>query len=288
MDIDFSRFSTDKSIVVIIISGLWQFITLILSGYIWNKIVFIFSDKKIPYSKSFPVFAKSNMLKYIPGNIFQYVGRNKLAIDNNISHVDVACATILDTILGISFMTLISAYVLGEDIANLLRQYGKSFLVLIALGIAVIILIAILVYKFRGKLSAYLSRYKKIITERKKYLLLPLSYYILSPCITLIVNFIVAYLLFPNTLSTNMLFSIAGAYGISWVIGFITPGAPGGIGIRESVMLLITGAMLEESILIYVLIFRFSGVIADFIGFIIGLCVELILKQKRNNKYEER
>ena len=62
----------------------------------WVQFVRILSGKKIAMKDALPVYTKCNLMKYVPGNVFQYVGRNQLAADLHISHVDVACATVLE------------------------------------------------------------------------------------------------------------------------------------------------------------------------------------------------
>ena len=61
-----------------------------------------------------PVFTRSNLYKYVPGNVFQYVGRNKLAEDAQVSHVDVACATVLDVLGCVISTGIISVILLGS------------------------------------------------------------------------------------------------------------------------------------------------------------------------------
>ena len=67
----------------------------------------------------------------------------------------------------------------------------------------------------------------------------------------------------------SLLITLTGAFMFAWIIGFITPGAPGGIGIRESVMIFVFGEAHEE-IMLFVLAMRISSILADIMAFIIG------------------
>lgn len=61
------------------------------------------------------------------------------------------------------------------------------------------------------------------------------------------------------------------AYSIAWIAGFITPGAPAGLGVREFVFVLFLGTALgEPSALVLAALLRLSSVLADCIGFAIG------------------
>ena len=92
---------------------------------------------------------------------------------------------------------------------------------------------------------------------------------------TVTLYFVVACLLFTDS-NLSQLITITGGYVFAWILGYITPGAPGGIGIRESVMLIVCGGLFEEKVIIYALLFRISSIFADILGFIIGRLCEKI------------
>ena len=63
-----------------------------------------------------------------------------------------------------------------------------------------------------------------------------------------------------------------GAYLFSWIIGFITPGSPGGIGVREAVMMLICSSFMDDSVIMsYVIMMRFISICADVVAFSFGV-----------------
>ena len=63
---------------------------------------------------------------------------------------------------------------------------------------------------------------------------------------------------------------MTGAFLFAWIIGFITPGAPGGIGIRESVMLLVSAQEYAQAVMLFVLVTRLASILADVLAFLIG------------------
>ena len=72
-----------------------------------------------------------------------------------------------------------------------------------------------------------------------------------------------------------------GAYLFSWIVGFITPGSPGGIGIREAVMMLICGTFLDTpSIVLYAVMMRLASTCADIVAFGIGAGYQRIQQKK--------
>jgi uncharacterized membrane protein YbhN (UPF0104 family) len=71
----------------------------------------------------------------------------------------------------------------------------------------------------------------------------------------------------PVTLQSAML--ILAAYIISWSLGYIVPGAPGGLGVREMALLLILGPVYNNEIVVVAMILhRISSILGDVIAFL--------------------
>ena len=213
-----------------------------------------------------------NIYKYLPGNVFQYVGRNKLAADMNISHVDVACATVLDILFCVFWTGIISVILLGSKIAELMGKYGRNLLIVGAVGIVLMIVMIFLIrFKFREKLASYISRYSKAFEkENRPTLMKGIFYYLLQNSVSAVMYFICLMLIVGSDASTKEFVTLTGAFMFAWIIGFVTPGAPGGIGIREGVMLFVCGNSFSDKIVLYVLVMRLSSVFADVAAFAIG------------------
>jgi len=63
--------------------------------------------------------------------------------------------------------------------------------------------------------------------------------------------------------------AFCGAYVLAWLAGFITPGAPAGIGVRELVLLfLLKGAIAEADLIFIVLLGRMVTVLGDSLFFL--------------------
>ena len=66
----------------------------------------------------------------------------------------------------------------------------------------------------------------------------------------------------------------AGVYAIAWVVGYITPGAPGGLGVREAILVAalapIHGA---ETAFALALVLRLATVAADGLASLAGLAL---------------
>ena len=78
-------------------------------------------------------------------------------------------------------------------------------------------------------------------------------------------------------MSIREVYILLGAFILSWIVGFIVPGAPGGIGIREFVItLLLPMGMNAQMVLFGVVVYRLINIIGD----IFGLLFTATLKKK--------
>ncbi len=282
MDIKLSDLSSPRVIAAFAVGLVIQTAQIVIACWSWLMFTRSLSGQKIPYSAAMPVFTRSNIYKYLPGNVFQYVGRNQLAADMNISHVDVACATILDVLFCVFWTGIISVVLLGGRIAELMSKYGRNLLIVAAVGIAVLAAGAIVIrLKFRDRVSSYLSRYAKAFSkERRPQLLFGIFYYLVHNLVSAAMYFTCLWLIVPQA-GTGELTALTGAFMFAWIIGFVTPGAPGGIGIREGVMLFVCGDSYADRIVLFVLVMRIASVFADVAAFVIGKVYEKVHKTKK-------
>jgi glycosyltransferase 2 family protein len=62
---------------------------------------------------------------------------------------------------------------------------------------------------------------------------------------------------------------ITGSYAFAWGIGFVIPGAPAGLGVREAVLTgILSGVLPENSILVSAVLFRLVSTLGDILFFL--------------------
>lgn len=272
MDVDYSVLFSGKTALYTVLCILIQTGIIIFMCCPWVKFVEILSSEKIPFRKAVPVFAKSNFLKYVPGNVFQYIGRNQLASDLDISHADVACATVLDIAFSALSPFIVGLVLVGSDAVKILEAYGKSFAAIVIAGMILVFAAVIVLVKFRNRFSKILEKYRKVfIKENIKRILLTFLYYTAQNALTVIMCIIVFRHIVGMTQGISELLMFSGVYLFSWIVGFITPGAPGGIGVREAVMMLMCGELAgSDDIMLFVIVMRVASIAADALAFGIG------------------
>lgn len=270
LKIDFSALREPKIILCLIGLVFMHAANIILaSSLCYSECLKIFIDRKIPYVKVIKVYCRSNILKYIPGNVMHFVGRNQLAVDEGVSHAGVAAATLTEMIcllLSAALITLISR---RDVIRTFVGEYGVSGKIrFAAIAVCVLAILALAcVFVFRKKIKRLTDTLRQKMNSRNAARLSAAT----GLCaFRLILNGIV-FLLCLTVLSGGVDGSLYGSiitlFIVSWVIGFITPGAPGGMGIRETVMCFFLGNLIGESTILYAaVVYRFVTILGDFLA----------------------
>ena len=280
MDADYSVLFSGKTAVYTVICMLIQTAVIIFMSIPWLKLVKILSSEQIPYRKALAVYTKSNFLKYVPGNVFQYIGRNQLAADMGISHADVTCATVMDIIFSMAAPFTIGLVLVGSGAGKILEVYGKNFLVAGLAGATVLLAVILVVFRFRHRFSPTLEKYRKIFMKQNiSRILLTFMYYLVQNAVTVLMCILALRYIIGITQNMSGILMFSGVYLFSWIVGFITPGAPGGIGVREAVMMLVCGEQAgSDDIVLFLIVMRVVSVAADALAFVVGLVVGAGLK----------
>lgn len=239
-----------------------------------NNINFFTFDKKLRFSDVVGVYTKSNIYKYLPGNIFQYVGRNELAIQKSISHKVVAFSTILD-IVGIVFSTLLLSVILGKNnleiwmVENNFFTFGKIVILMIIVLVALAILLVLYTKAQESFQQVLIHLWNKKFSFIKMFII-NFSIYAIQSLLNAGLYLWIFLVISSEAYQLENLMVYLGVIMISFVIGYITPGAPGGIGIREAVILFFLQEMIaEKTILTGTIIMRFFAIIGDVLVFLI-------------------
>lgn len=182
------------------------------------------------YRRSFVIYNITQLGKYIPGSIWQFVGKigmyKSAGLDNQ---------TVRNTILLETFWVVFSAFGFGVTLVALtqyrilttLLEKVPAAVPLALLGIALVLL-------WIPRLRSYRQ---KIVSNWKRLLFTPLSLST-SLLIWAALGYSFWITLLPFSTSDIGLAYIVGLYAFSYAAGFVVPFAPAGIGIRESVLVL--------------------------------------------------
>ncbi len=251
---------------------------ILISCIPWGFVVKQLTGTKIPYLQLAEVYTKSNIYKYIPGNIFQYVGRNELAVKMSLSHADIGMSTLLDTMIMFGTAVLLSFCILGNHAVRYFSgNYVRIFLILAVIA-AVMFLILWGFYKKSGIVRELVNKYKGLLNIRNFVgFVKPFLFYIIINIVGCITLILVLLLAFHQQYTLGMMIRISGAYIFAFIVGLVTPGVSGGIGIRESVMVMLTDGFLQSDVMLASMVLvRLVSVFSDIASFGIIKLVKVV------------
>ena len=239
------------------------------------------SGQNVSLHNSVIICCLSQASKYIPGNIAHHVGRIWLSTRSGLSMPHVLATMFLETGLTVStgFIVAGIALLVARDRLFARLPYMPSEWVFgtVALGVLIVSLLA---YWFFERVPLRLKQMSESsntclrrpsVTVLGAYLLICISQFILNG----VLMFILSRILFDSYGAGLLL--MTGIFAIAWVVGFITPGAPAGLGIREIILVtaLTTFNGASEAVSIAAAL-RIVTVMGDGLAFLIGLSGKMV------------
>ncbi len=278
MGLNIDQIRTILTVRLLIILFILSFIYSLCSIFYalaWKKLLFIFSGQEIPDKKVINLYLKSNIAKYLPGNVFHFAGRHILVKEDNISHTHLMLSNLSEIFLLVFTSVIIIAaglvlrlIVIPEKIVSLISlKY-----VFIAFAVFAIVSSAVLSVLIVKKQYRRIMTILKMINLRNlREIFFTVVLYSTMFVITGSILFIIFYMLKPDNFSFNFIYQIIFVFTLSWVLGYIVPGAPGGVGIREAVIIIMLAPVSDpQTSALGALILRVVTIIGDIFSFFIS------------------
>jgi uncharacterized membrane protein YbhN (UPF0104 family) len=165
--------------------------------------------------------------KYLPGNVAHYVGRAALGKTIGISFRGSGISTLIEIACA-----LIAALLLAPGVMLMGEASYRS--VLITSGVIGLTTVAVVI----------LSSLRRTIG--KAGIAGVRAFTAATACLTVSLLFsgISAYCLLRSIAAPMPpLMYVVGSFALAWIVGFLTPGAPGGLGVRETVLISLLGSL---------------------------------------------
>lgn len=273
---DLSRYTTLPAMLGIVIGALFYASIIPISAWAWGRLLADAGTPK-PLRELGMIMAITQMAKYLPGNVGQHIGRAAMSLSRGIGMRPFAVTVLIETVLA-----LFAALLVGLAGATL-SQTGPATIFKereIALGLAVGIGCAMMLglgaslrwlpYLLRRYAPVYADMQWLIYLPRRTTLLLSLAAYSLNYILVGIGLVFMARLLLPE-MATHDAMLLTGSFALAWVVGFFTPGAPAGMGVREVIMLsMISSSYAGPNGILLILALRLSTILGDGLCFLVG------------------
>lgn len=220
----------------------------ILLALAWREFL-IYFGAHVSRMWSIKIYGISQLAKYVPGNIFHFVGRQAIGTAYHIQVWALAKSSLWEigviAVVGLLLSLLALPVFVGVPV----------FLGLI-LTVCVLVAAACLIKKTLGVHVFYAFIFQ-------------LSFLVISSLIFVVIFLSQRASLSVPSVDFGFLIILLGAYVTAWLIGLVTPGAPAGVGVRELVMFfLLKGMVTEQELLFAVLLGRFVTVLGDVFFFV--------------------
>gem|GEM_PF-6181497 len=203
------------------------------------------------------ILASTQLAKYIPGNVLQHLARATLSMNRAISAKVFTQSIIQEMSLAVAVGLVVGfPVILSQEVA--LRWLADSYLI-IGLGLVILIVAAQLVCTRILRFNIFFPPLPQPpLLYAIVYLLMGLSIYELALALNIEVGFIY----------------LVSSFALAWVVGFLTLGAPAGLGSREAILvILLTKHITPEEAATLSLAIRLATMLGDGISFFVGTAI---------------
>ena len=231
---------------------------LLLVGKLTLSEISRLSLKKInysmPYHEALTITAVTQLGKYLPGGIWHFAGKFGFYKVKGISAKKTAQAMVIENLWLLSSAGVVGVAALLVSSKETVCQYLKFLCApgianAVAWAIPALWVAGLLVFEyiFFGKQKINLGEFSSALVFLVFiWLIYGLSFWLIFP---------------PNG---GHLLQVVGAFSLSWLLGYVTVFAPGGIGVREVLLTVLLGAFFKSGeVAIYAAIHRLLWILAE-------------------------
>lgn len=225
--------------------------TLFLLAWNWVTILQAATAEPLPRKQLWLSYTKTQIAKYLPGNVLHLAGRHIYIRRLGVAHGALAKAAAVELVSLPAAAVIAIGLTLPFAGQLEIGPWGQANI--IGVGVAVCLLLAaIILWRLRPNL--------------------------IGPALLVSVRTI-AFMFALGLIFAALLFSLSGLFlsvaipaaVVAWLVGFLTPGAPGGLAVREAVLLsLLAGVAPSHDVLIAAILFRVVTTLGDLILYFVG------------------
>lgn len=274
---DLSIYATPRVALGIVVAACCWAVSVPLLAMTWHALLRGL-DVHRPLRELTAIVGITQFAKFVPGNVAQFIGRMGMSVHRGMPAQPLAAAMVVETMMTIAAATLIGVVAgalsgIGFSIAQshyLQLLFIAALLLLVAAGFAVLPRVTPRALQWIAPRRAAALRGNLLPTRPAlviaflpccaTYLVVGLGLALLAPC------------LFPH--ATHNYWLLTAAFSLAWVIGFVTPGAPAGLGVRDALMVaMLTDAYAQNGAIVLVLALRIATTLGDVMAFGLGWLV---------------
>ncbi len=237
----------------------------ISGGWVWSRTLY---ELKQPVNSIWVMqaYLKTNIAKYLPGNVWHYYGRVNAAKKAGASLKVAALSVLLEPLLMLAAALLVTLLCSQQ----ILAQYGA--IALVWQTSTLFFILAAVHPRCLNPLLQFASKLKQRGEEAPTpdqiidhYPLVPLLGelgFVLLRASGFLATFLAISAIAPADIP--LLISV---FSLAWLLGLVVPGAPGGVGVFEATAIALLGKQYSPAILLSVVaLYRLVSVLAEIAG----------------------
>jgi hypothetical protein len=238
------------------------------AGWVWTWVLKEL-NQPVNSCEFIQVYLKTNIAKYIPGNIWHYYGRIVAAKNANVSTGAATLSVLLEPLL-MAAAALIIVLVGSQFMAE-----KTTIILLIVQLLGLLGVLCVLHPRFLNRATRLLGRIKakKSTDDTPQAVPLNLEQYPLRPLLGELgflglrsTGFILT-LFALNPLNLSQIPLLLGAFSFAWLLGLVVPGAPGGLGVFEATAIALLQQHFPTAVLISAtVVYRLVSILAETAG----------------------
>jgi uncharacterized membrane protein YbhN (UPF0104 family) len=261
------------------------FFALLILPYNWI-IEALAPSVEIPLRQFSGIYLNTNLMKYLPGNLMEFVGRNLALRNFGVGHRVTAFASLLETILVTVNAVAVSSIFSVTELIKIFEMKWKFSLTIPATVLLILSIGTI------GLLAGFLVKNKLDLRKRALVLIKVICKSQIVYCLFflssgLAISILSHYLENPGgsllfSFGPHAILKMTSVYALSWVVGYVTPGLPGGLGVREATLVIALSTMMGRDVaLSLAVILRIISLSCDVFLYLVSLG---LLKTSKSNE----
>nr|WP_290226638.1 lysylphosphatidylglycerol synthase domain-containing protein [Trichocoleus desertorum] len=232
----------------------------IWSGWVWG---WILRELNQPVNDlwAIAVYLRTNVAKYLPGNIWHFYGRTQAATAAGISLGAATLSVLLEPLLMAAAALLIA--LVGNRTPDWGWQIVSLGVVLASVHPKILNLGIQLLSRLKGKATNAAANSSSLTITR--YPLRPLLGEMVFVGIRGL-GFLFTFLAI-SPLTSSQIPPLFSAFALAWLLGLVVPGAPGGIGVFEATAIALLNQQFSPGLILSVVaLYRLISILAESIG----------------------
>ncbi|MBU7584203.1 MAG: flippase-like domain-containing protein [Nostoc sp. TH1S01] len=251
------------------------------AGWIWTWVLRDL-NQPVPSVPFIQAYLKTNIAKYLPGNVWHYYGRILAAKNANVSGGVATISVLLEPLL-MAAAALIIVVMLGSQFAVTQTNFALQILQFVILCAILGSLhpwflnpVIRLLYKLKNKKSSSQTQ-PQVSTNLERYPLRPLLGEVGFLGLRSLGFMLTMLAICPINISQIPL--LFGAFSIAWLLGLVVPGAPGGIGVFEATAIALLQNLFPSAVVIgAIALYRLISILAETSGAALAWLDEHLVK----------